>query len=205
MLNILASVLNSSVKNLFKNQPDVLLHTSATTMTEWNLGHHLSNEIKKYIFWLNHDVDVSKRNYDNRRPDIIFHKRGIFSLDFLVVEVKRNENDDRSDIRKIKNHWMRGRLNYSYGAYINIWNKDNYVGYVFDQQDNMKDIIRDGKYINIPSVSDLIYNQINNMVLEIKELENNINENNNIETELQEKVNSIETMWNEIIEENIET
>ncbi|MFP4698577.1 MAG: hypothetical protein ACLFMO_07710 [Eubacteriales bacterium] len=203
MLNILANVLNSSVKNLFKNQADVLLHTSATTMTEWNLGHHLSNEIKKYIFWLNDDVDVSKRNYDNRRPDIIFHKRGIFDLDFLVVEVKRNKNDDRSDIGKIKNYWMKGRLNYNYGAYINIWNKDNYVGYVFDQQDNMKDI-RDGKYINISSVSDLKYNQINNMVIEVKEFENNSNENINIETELQEKVNSIETMWKDIIEENIE-
>lgn len=202
MLNILADILNSSILNLLNNQHDILKHTSETTMTEWNLGHHFANELKKYIFWLNNDIEVTKGNLHNRRPDIIFHKRGIFSLDFLVIEVKKDQNDDRSDIKKIKNNWMNETLNYKYGAYINIWDNDGYIGCVFDQQDNMKDITHYSNYINIPSVPNQICNQFNNMILEIKEIENNLNNNPGLEIELQEKVNIIENMWKEIVEGN---
>jgi hypothetical protein len=204
MLKTLANILNSSILNLLKNQPNILINTSETTMTEWNLGHHLANELKKYIFWLDNDLELTKGHYGNRRPDIVFHKRGIFSLDFLVIEVKKNQNDDQSDINKIKNNWMSGNLNYKYGAYINIW-IDGYIGYVFDQQNNMQNIVQERKYINIPFVSNLEFDRFNNMILEIKEIENNINENRNLDGLLNEKINIIENRWKEMIENNIET
>lgn len=93
-------------------------------------------------------------------------------------------------------------MNYKYGAYINIWDNDGYIGCVFDQQDNMKDITHYSNYINIPSVPNQICNQFNNMILEIKEIENNLNNNPGLEIELQEKVNIIENMWKEIVEGN---
>jgi|SRR3990167_7992588 len=93
MINLIGTILCSSIKNLFDNQPDILTNTSMTGMTEWNLGHHLANEIHKYIFWLNHDVDVTKRNVENRRPDIIFHKRGINTLAHSTLKCNTWEND----------------------------------------------------------------------------------------------------------------
>ncbi|PUU86355.1 hypothetical protein, partial [Halanaerobium sp.] len=63
MLKTLANILNSSILNLLKNQPNILINTSETTMTEWNLGHHLANELKKYIFWLDNDLELTKGHY----------------------------------------------------------------------------------------------------------------------------------------------
>ena len=92
MIELIGAILTSAIRNLFDQQPDVLKNTSRTGMTEWNFGHHLANEIAKYIFWLNHDMDVMKRNYNNRRPDIIFHKRGSNGLNYLVIEIKCNNS-----------------------------------------------------------------------------------------------------------------
>lgn len=83
----------------------------------------LVNELSKYIFWLNNEVDVAKRNYDNKRPDIIFHKRRTNKFNLLVVEAKKNCSDKRQDIEKLKVNWMREPLNYRFGAYVNIWDK----------------------------------------------------------------------------------
>lgn len=131
MINLIGSILVSSIRNLFAKQPDVLTHTSATGMTEWNLGHHLANEINRYIFWLNHDLDVMKRNHENRRPDIIFHRRGINSLNFLVIEIKCTNYID-GDIRKIKEDWMSDDLCYRYGASVVIRSQREFSVRVFE-------------------------------------------------------------------------
>ncbi|WP_206666460.1 hypothetical protein, partial [Peribacillus simplex] len=68
MNNLIKDIIYSSIKNLFKNQPEIFVNTDQTNLTEWNLSHHLSNEIKRYIFWLDNDLDVTKRNYRNNRP-----------------------------------------------------------------------------------------------------------------------------------------
>ncbi|BBA70617.1 hypothetical protein [Geobacter sulfurreducens] len=131
MIDLIGSILISSIRNLFNKQQDVLTHTSATGMTEWNLGHHLANEINRYIFWLNHDLDVMKRNHENRRPDIIYHRRGINSLNFLVVELKCTNYID-SDIRKIKEDWMGADLCYRYGASVVIRSQREFSVRVFE-------------------------------------------------------------------------
>ena len=102
MSDLIGKILCSSVRNLFINQPNMFNFTPKTGQTEWNLTHHLANEIHKYIFWLDYDLDVTKRNRQNKRPDIILHKRGINTLNFLVVEVKCGYRTVEKDIRKIK-------------------------------------------------------------------------------------------------------
>jgi hypothetical protein len=91
MEKLIEMIIVSSIKNLFDTQPDILTHTYDTTMTEWNLAHHLSNELSKYIFWLNIENDVTKNHHDNKRPDIIFHIRNTKELDFLVIEMNYPE------------------------------------------------------------------------------------------------------------------
>jgi len=130
MQNLIGIILISAIRNLFANQPDVLTHTPVTGMTEWNFGHHLANEIVKYIFWLNHDLDVTKHNYDNRRPDIIFHKRRINELNFCVIEIKTS-GSSKEDIKRIKDDWMHGQLQYTFGAVIVIKSADNFKVTVF--------------------------------------------------------------------------
>ena len=133
MIDLIKKILSSSIVNLFNNQPNILTHTSQTTMTEWNLAHHLTNEITKYLFWLDHDVEVVKRSY-SERPDIIFHKRGINTLNFLVIEIKRLGNT-KGDIRKIKEDWMQGDLRYRFGASVVVRSKANWTVSVFERDD----------------------------------------------------------------------
>ncbi len=124
ILCVVERILFSSLKNLFLNQPDIFNFTSQTGQTEWNLCHHLANEIHKYIFWLDHDLDVTKRNLDNKRPDIIFHKRGINELNFLVVEVKYKDRPIKEDMIKIKKDWMGNELHYRFGASIKFYKNE---------------------------------------------------------------------------------
>jgi len=140
MKDLISEILCSSIINLFNHQPDILTHTFQTTMTEWNFAHHLANEIAKYIFWLNHDVDVTKRNYNSKRPDIIFHKRGIDVLNILVVEIKcnnDNESDIKYDIQKITEDWMQPSLSYRFGVSIVVISKNDWKVTIFER-DNPK-------------------------------------------------------------------
>lgn len=132
MVYLIGRVLCSAVKNLFDNQLNIFDFKSQTGQTEWNLTHHLAIEINKYIFWLDHDLDVTKRNLGNKRPDIIFHKRGIDALNFLVVEVKYGDRSIEEDIRKIKEDWMGSELRYRFGATIRIVNKNEYEVIILD-------------------------------------------------------------------------
>lgn len=107
---------------LFASQPNVFEFTSETRQSEWNLAHHLANEVCKFFVDFDCDLDVIKINIENRRPDIIFHKRGTNESNFLVIEVKRNGQpaDIQSDIEKIKSHWFGDQLHYNFGAVINL-------------------------------------------------------------------------------------
>ncbi|MGO9175599.1 MAG: hypothetical protein ACLQED_05585 [Desulfobaccales bacterium] len=114
--------LERAVKNLFAKQPDIYGFTSQTSQTEWNLAHHLANEIHDEFNEYNCDLDISKPNYDNRRPDIIIHKRGSHTSNLLVIEVKRDGQPygTEGDINKIKEVWFNIDLNYRFGATINL-------------------------------------------------------------------------------------
>lgn len=131
VIDLLGNILCSSIKNLFDHQHDIFNFTTQTGETEWNLGHHLANEIHEYIFWLDCDIDLTKTNYHNRRPDIVFHKRGIHALNFLVIELKHRGASSDEDIRRIKEDWMGSNLNYRFGASINISGKSEYKAIVF--------------------------------------------------------------------------
>lgn len=132
MISIVGNIINAAVQDLFIQQPDILNTTSQTTMTEWNIAHHLSNSIKKYLFWYDNDNDVVKRHYDNKRPDMIFHKRISNANNFLVVELKMGDVINDNDVTKIKEDWFNGELHYSFGACISINRSDNYILQVFE-------------------------------------------------------------------------
>lgn len=181
MNNLIKNIIFSAITNLFKNQDDIFENTYQTNITEWNLSYHLSNELKEYIWWLNCDLDVTKRNYSNKRPDIIFHKRKKNSLNFLVIELKKNKHDNKSDIDKIKDDWMRYPLHYRYGAYVNIWGIDKYEAILFDRNKNEFNINKENcTYLEIPEVSKSLNQELNTLVEEIKESEINYVLNNDI-------------------------
>jgi hypothetical protein len=167
MMDLIGLILVSSIRNLFYHQPDILTNTSATGMTEWNLGHHLANEITKYIFWLNHDLDVTKRNFDNRRPDIIFHRRGIYTLNFLVIEIKCN-NYIHEDLRKLKEDWMGEDLHYRYGASVMVKSSGNFKVRVFEKgMEEPKYFATQTPHVSRPAPSqeiDLNFNRLVNQV-----------------------------------------
>lgn len=60
--------LKAAVEALFANQPNMFEFTSETGQTEWNLAHHLANEIHNIYPGYNCDLDVTKPNIESRHP-----------------------------------------------------------------------------------------------------------------------------------------
>jgi len=122
-VNEIELYLETSLKNLFIFQPNINEFTSQTNQTEWNLAHHYANEVIKHFTDYNCDLDITKTNFNNRRPDIIIHQRGNNDNNLLVIEIKRNgsESDLQSDESKIKKYWFSSPLKYKYGAVVNIF------------------------------------------------------------------------------------
>ena len=121
MKDLVAKFIFSALHNLFRAQPNLSKFVPQETHErEPNLSFHLANELWKYLFWLDCDFDVTKPPHRDKRPDVIFHKRGSNALNFLVIEVKRDSNPDgvKEDIRKIKEHWFAGELQYDFGASV---------------------------------------------------------------------------------------
>jgi hypothetical protein len=105
-----------------EHQPNIFEFTPETGQTEWNLAHHLAVELCSFFPFLDHDLDVTKRNYGDKRPDIIFHKRGRHESNYLVLELKRDGNprEIETDIEKIHAYWFQGKLNYQFGALVDL-------------------------------------------------------------------------------------
>jgi len=124
----LKSILEQAIVRLFERQPNIFNFTPTTGQTEWNLAHHLAVELCEFFPSLDHDLDVLKRDYDNRRPDIIFHTRGTHKANYLVVEIKRDGNPREidSDVEKIMAYWFRAPLLYEFGAVVNLRTDGNH-------------------------------------------------------------------------------
>lgn len=173
MKNLLRDMIFSSLTNLFKNEPDLFTNTFETKYTEWNLSHHLSTELRKYIFWLDCDLDVTKRDY-RMRPDIIFHKRNTNTLNFLVVELKKDRNDKHEDIIKIRENWMDKPLKYRFGLYINIWNIHEFEAILFTTYNEVLEINEKWcNYLDLPKINKNIMNRCASIINEIKQSERN--------------------------------
>ncbi len=128
-------LLDQTVNSLFASQPNIFEFTSETGQTEWNLAHHLANEIHKSLSRFDCDLEVIKRNLENKRPDIIFHKRGTNENNLLAVELKL-DGDPRNmkkDVDKIKSYWPGDPLRYNFGAVINIRSDKSYAVKVLER------------------------------------------------------------------------
>lgn len=153
MIEIFKNIIESSVERLLSTQSNILDSTYFTTMTEWNFAHHLSNEIHKYLFWLDNDIEVVKLNYSNKRPDAIFHRRKNNCLNTLVIEIKVRETIDQYDLRKIQDGWMNPPLKYQYGSCLSISDSGLLVGKLFSQTSNL-DICHGRIQLNLPTDAD---------------------------------------------------
>src|SRR6478736_2538173 len=89
MEQLVTNILASAAKSLWENEPTLSTYTSVTGEHELNLSFHYATELRKWFPWLDCDVELTKQTSKNKRPDIVFHKRGRHTLNFLVVEVKR--------------------------------------------------------------------------------------------------------------------
>ncbi len=119
--NQIKALINKACIDMHRNQPNIFnSFTHRTRQTEWNLGHHLAFELKKFLPQYDCDLDVIKTNEENKRPDIIFHTRGKVANDFLVIEVKwrGGENAMENDANKIREFWFDRNLNYKFGAVV---------------------------------------------------------------------------------------
>jgi hypothetical protein len=102
--DVIKRILRAAVADLYRKEPDIDRFSPETAQTEWNLAAHLAPEIAKYFEGYSYDLDVMKVYHDNRRPDIIIHRRGSDTkYNLLVVEVKRNglEADLLDDARRV--------------------------------------------------------------------------------------------------------
>ena len=96
-----SDILTTAANLLLEHQPTLFLFTSPTNQTEWNIAHHLANEMA-------HSFDGFHRHVDVAKPEIL-ETEGQTSLStgaeptkktFLVVEVKRHKRDIKSNLDK---------------------------------------------------------------------------------------------------------
>ena len=113
--------IEKAVKSLFANQPDIFRLTSASAQTEWNLTTHLARELSALFPAFACDVDIKKPDAGDRRPDIVFHQRGTHEDNFLVIEVKRdNQRAIPGELEKIERYWFAEPYLYQFGAAITL-------------------------------------------------------------------------------------
>ncbi|GAH63933.1 unnamed protein product [marine sediment metagenome] len=127
--------LKNSIKCLFVNQEDLFKYTTESGFTEWNLAHHLASEIHKEFPRHQLDVELVKHSFKNKRPDIVLHKRGTNSNNFLIIEIKRNKPSQK-DLEKIRKNWFKPPLSYRFGASIMISDKGDFEIKVVKNLDN---------------------------------------------------------------------
>ncbi|SRR6266498_992934 len=123
MTELIADILASAAGILNVEQATLSKFTSETNEYEPNLSFHYANTLRRFLFWMDCDFDVIKPNLEKKRPDIIFHRRGIHALNFLVVEVKRSEGDAQEDVDKIRAYWFTKPLCYRFGASVVLGEK----------------------------------------------------------------------------------
>jgi hypothetical protein len=130
------AIIEKAAKTLFENQPNIFDFTSETAQTEWNLAHHLAVELHRLFPNFDCDLDVTKRNLGNRRPDIILHKRGTHKSNFLVIEVKRDGHaaDLKADTEKVADYWFPKPLKYQFGAVIDLRSDKTYGVQLFQNR-----------------------------------------------------------------------
>ena len=110
-----------AIESLFANQPDIFRLTSASAQTEWNLTNHLAPELSAFFPAFAYDVDIKKPDAGDRRPDIVFHRRGTHEDNFLVIEVKRdNQRALTGELEKIERYWFAEPYLYQFGAALNL-------------------------------------------------------------------------------------
>ena len=113
--------IDKAIKSLFANQSDIFSLTSESAQTEWNLTTHLAHELSALLPMLAYDVDIKKPDAGDRRPDIVFHRRGTHEDNFLVIEVKRNNPKALiGELRKIEQYWFAEPYLYQFGAALNL-------------------------------------------------------------------------------------
>lgn len=106
--------------------------TTETGETEWNLAHHFANCLAKIFANYDCDIEVTKAPAEYQRPDIIIHKRGSYSDNLLVVELKRNGTKAAlaDDLEKIQGYWFGLPFKYQFGAVVNVNDRGNKLSLV---------------------------------------------------------------------------
>lgn len=114
-------ILDVAVKALVRKEKQKGKFSSESGLTEWNLAHHLACLLEGLFPFLDCDIEITKGHFDNKRPDIIIHKRGNNDNNILVIEMKRGASSKEleEDREKIRNGWFK-RLHYQFGAIVNI-------------------------------------------------------------------------------------
>ena len=123
-------LLEKAARCLLDNQPDIYCFTPQSGETEWNLAHHYANEISKLLPEFHTDLEITKTpQYDSegrKRPDIVFHKRGVHDKNILVIELKLMRRGqsvkkfDSHDAEKIEKYWFKEDFCYTFGAQVNF-------------------------------------------------------------------------------------
>jgi len=89
-------------------------------MPEWNICHHLANELAKKFEGFNLDVELRKQ--DGRRPDIVVHQRGHNENNLIVfqVKIKPSTASIQEDLDKIRNTFFQEPYSYKYGIFLSV-------------------------------------------------------------------------------------
>jgi hypothetical protein len=94
--------------------------SSVWNTSEWNICSHIQHRLKDEFS--DYDIDVELIKHNRRRPDIVVHKRGNNTDNFIVFQVKKDPTlkDVQDDLDKINNTFFKKPYCYKLGIFISI-------------------------------------------------------------------------------------
>ena len=105
---------------MWKEEPTLSRYSPATMEHELNIAFHYASRLRRWFTWLDCDYDIQKSDLGCKRPDIVFHVRGVHEFNLLIIEVKRKGDvkGGQDDLKKIHANWFSAPYLYQYGASV---------------------------------------------------------------------------------------
>lgn len=153
----LEEFINSSIDKLIEKDRYLLDKDVNERSITHKLAEHMQNIIGEklnvdceYNRNINEEDLIKKLHLSNNKdvkkvyPDIIVHKRDKKDCNKIVIEVKKEEGDNKEfDNDKLELYTSPKELNYSYGVYIEFFTKNRFINNSISLDDSRKSYIKE--------------------------------------------------------------
>ncbi len=149
---IIKNVIKNSVKLIFENDFILLKNNIHEQNISHRLAYYMENLLNNYSWFrqsklsvdveYNRDItNVKMIDNDNCRPDVIIHERNTNENNIIVIEIKKDNENDSKDFNKLKSFTKitpENQYKYKMGLYLSFSTKDKKETYTYFEDGEQK-------------------------------------------------------------------